>query len=182
MVAEPCRRDAVQYLISQTFIHPNPNRADPFHSPFPQLSPSLIVIRPEGTAHRHRHSTLTLSATPSAPSRSASMTDIELGIGAATAAPSSSPHDLQSMYEDLGVEISEHLGADGVSKDERRIRADNLAEGERKYKEVRVVSPTMGRNHAGVRACEQSVAFVLVVSATWISSWTIRVAIPARQS
>ena len=54
------------------------------------------------------------------------MTDIELGIGAATAAPSSSPLDLQSMYEDLGVEISEHLGADGVSDDERRIRADNV--------------------------------------------------------
>jgi len=54
------------------------------------------------------------------------MTDIELGIGAATAAPSSSPHDLQSMYEDLGVEISEHLGADGLSDDERRIRADNV--------------------------------------------------------
>jgi hypothetical protein len=44
----------------------------------------------------------------------------------ATAAPSFSPHDLQSMYEDLGVKISEHLGAVEVSDDERNIRADEL--------------------------------------------------------
>ena len=58
-------------------------------------------------------------------SESESKTKTQPESATATVAPSSSPHDLISMYEEL-VMRSEHLIADGVSEDERRIRADNL--------------------------------------------------------
>jgi len=59
-------------------------------------------------------------------SESESKTKTQGESATATSAPSSSPHDLQSMYKDLGVKLSEHLGAVGASEDERRIRADNV--------------------------------------------------------
>ena len=61
---------------------------------------------------------------------------------------------------------------EGAVKDmygEGATQAHAMAEGERKYKEMRAMSPMIGRNHAGVRACEQkSVAFVLVVLCCWL--------------